>query len=461
MNQNSIYRWAFVACSLFLIMALSWQIWPFIPSSTGGGMSADAGRYYSRCIESGEISNWHSSLFIYEAIALRKLIMFLLGKELSGCAVLFAVWAGTTLLMMVAVINLGYILVNKSLWWCIALPCCVFFSFECVEGVCPVGLDYYFTCLLWCLFSAMVSYSVTSSVLLRKCSLFIFLFILLHILQYRKNSVLLVPFVLGWMLYMTNWFCKKSWWGKCSIWLTCIVVVSFLSLTCTDLILSNKKTHPIMPMLESDLRIASILRNEQVPIKEQGLARYCGGVLVTDNTADSCISAFWYRIDENRWNDLLGIYVNEWKKHPTTMCAAAVIQRIQFYSGGYSYPFLRDAVETQYPVVRNNENAWRIIAPTVHSPMKRLFWLCMAPICVGVGVVFRKWKVATSATCVTVIISGCLSALYALSYLIVVPTPDARYLAPAHMMSLFSFSVLAFAILETSGKWIYAKLRSR
>ena len=143
------------------------------------------------------------------------------------------------------------------------------------------------------------------------------------------------------------------------------------------------------------------------------------------------------------------------------MCAAAIIQRIQFYSGGHSFPFLKAAVESRFPAVRRNENAWKTIAPTVQSPLKRLFWLGMAPICVVLGFVCWWREIVSPEICAAVIIAGSLSTLYSLSYLLVTPTSDARYLAPSYMFALFAVSVIVCAILEMLCKGVFTRLREK
>ena len=152
------------------------------------------------------------------------------------------------------------------------------------------------------------------------------------------------------------------------------------------------------------------------------------------------------------------LYVKEWKDHPETMCAAGIIQRIQFFSGGHSCQFLKRAVETIYPVVRENDKAWEIVAPTVSSFRERLFGLLMAPIGIVMGVIFMKRNLVVPEICSLVIITGSISTLYAASYLIVVPTSDARYLAPAYMLSIFSIFTVVCAILELAGRRMLAKL---
>lgn len=426
-----------------------------MPDSQGRGMTYDAVTSYTTCIESGHVTNWHSSLLMYECIALKHVAALVFGREFSGTGILWGVWIATTIVMAVAICLLAYTMLKKGSWWAIALPCCIAVSFKYVGDLSPVGLDYYFTCLLWCLFAVMFMHFQAGQTMFRGFYLVLIFLLLLHLVSYRKNFALSVPFVLGWLFYTMNWFREMKWKKQFAVCMAVTFALVSFSMTWVDVLFPVEKRHPLRPMMESDIRIAAVLRGEQDPYRLRGLMQSEG------KPEERCISAYWVAPPESMWKESLAIYVNEWKRNPETMSAAAIIQRIQFYSGGHSFPFLKDAVESRFPAVRRNENAWNTIAPTVQSPLKRLFWLCMAPICVVLGFVCWRREIVSPEICAAVIIAGSLSTLYSLSYLVVTPTPDARYLAPAHMMSLFSLSVLSFAILETSGKWIYAKLHLR
>ena len=418
-------------------------------------MSPDAVNAYAACIESERVTNWHSSLFMYECVVLKHVAAFVCGREFSGTEVLWGVWVATAVLMAVAICVWAYTMLKKGNWWSVALPFCIAVTFNRVDDCSSATLDYYFVCLLWCLFAVMCMHFQAGQAMCRVFYLVLIFILLLHLVAFRKNFALSVPFVIGWLFYTMDWFRKLQWRKQFVVWSTVAFVFIIFSMTWVDVLFPVRKCHPVSPMMESDVRIAAILRGEQDPYRQRGLMKSEG------KPEERCISAYWVAPPESMWKESLAIYVDEWKRNPETMSAAAIIQRIQFYSGGHRFPCLKDAVESRFPAVRRNENAWNTIAPTVQSPLKRLFWLCMAPICVVLGFVCWRREIVSPEICATVIIAGSLSTLYFLSYLVVTPTPDARYLAPAHMMSLFSLSVLSFAILETSGKWIYAKLHLR
>ena len=279
--------------------------------------------------------------------------------------------------------------------------------------------------------------------------------LLLHLVSYRKNFALSVPFVLGWLFYTMNWFREMKWKKQFAVWVTVAFALITFSITWVDVLFPVEKQHPVSPMMESDVRIAAVLRGEQDAYRQRGIMK------TTGKPEETCISACWLVLPESMWKESLDIYVDEWNRNTETMIAAAIIQRIQFYSGGYSFPFLKDAVESRFPAVRRNKNAWNTIASTVQSPLKRLFWLCMAPICVVFGFVCWRREIVSPEIYAAVIIAGSLSTLYSLSYLVVTPTPDARYLSPSYMFALFSVFVIVFAMLELLCKRAFVRLREK
>ena len=64
----------------------------------------------------------------------------------------------------------------------------------------------------------------------------------------------------------------------------------------------------------------------------------------------------------------------------------------------------------------------------------------------------RKYGKISFAICFVSVVSALVSLLYAGSFLVVVPTSDARYLAPAYMMALLSGLLFAGMLIEMIGK---------
>ena len=452
MNRSKGFYITFVSATILLVSLLFLKILPYAPSPSGEGMGWMSINRYLPSIETNQVSNWYSSLFMYECIGLKKLGSYVFDREFSGMSILYGVWIGMTIMMFGSIIVLVYSAGMRGYWWLFALPLCVFLSFSRVEDLFPINLDYNFVCLIWCLIAAMFTFSSSATRKWRLGNVVLLLLLLMHLIAYRRNFAVAVPFIMGWLFYMSDWFIQRRMWHKFAIWGMGTVALIFFSLTWVETVFLVQKEHPLSPMMESDMRIAAILRGDVNPTVREGYQELKGEL------AESSISAYWYKIQEDNWEMFRNLYVKEWKDHPETMCAAGIIQRIQFFSGGHSCQFLKRAVETIYPAVRENDKAWEIVAPTVSSFRERLFGLLMAPIGIVMGVIFMKRNLVVPEICSLVIITGSISTLYATSYLIVVPTSDARYLAPAYMLSIFSIFTVVCAILELAGRRMLAKL---
>ena len=424
----------------FVVLSL---LFSRVPGAGGELMSGDAVGAYSRGIESGIVSNWHSSLFIYECIALKKAVMFLLGWNLSGIEVLRLAWYGFSLLMLVSMLCLETRLVRQGWIWGLAFPCCICVSLKLTLADLPVGLDYFFVCLLWLMLAALVEYFSSVSTEKRLVWMTVMLFALIHLVSYRKNSAIIVPVLAACLLYSVPRFKQLSWPKKLTAWLGSVGLFTIVAFTWVDVLLPVKREHPLIPMMESDVRIASILRGEQDVFRKQGFYTSVG------HPAEKGMVAYWFisQVAENKWSEYVNLYIKEWLTHPDTMITSALIQRAQFYCGGENWNILKKVVESRYPIVKENPLAWSFVV-SLTPPLRRAFWICLSMVSTVVCAILyskRKIRLPIFVVCVS---SGVMAIVYSCSYLLVVPTPDARYLAPSYMFAVVSVLVLVADMLQ-------------
>lgn len=452
MNQS---KWQTVRIPLFLFITIITFVLlctPYFPEPSGAGMSADAVGGYTKCIETGVVSNWHSALFVYECIGIKNFIYFLTGNKLTGPEVIYVVWVVLSVCMVVFTTILGCRIAEQNYWKALMFLCCVFVFTKVFPDLYPIGLDYFFLCLLWCFVVLLVEYTCSNSNRRKYCFLLPVVILLFHLVSYRKNSILLAPLAIGYLLYKMDWFKSQKSITKFMAWSGIVLVFVALAMTWESAILNIKKTHPTTPMMESEVRIAAVLRGEQDAFRRHGYhSNNKVSYSVNNMIAEKAITAFWFipRFKTNQeWLQYRSIYINEWKVNAETMLAAWIIQRIQFYSGGHNFPFLKNAVEKRYPIIKENKHAWETPGPLVHdSPLKRIFWLCFTPICFLIALYTWKKRIIDSVAGVVTALCSSSSFLYSISYIIVVPTSDARYLAPSYMLALFSVSMLGVALI--------------
>lgn len=437
-----------VGVIVILLVVLYSLFLPLIPGMNGEKMSYDAVHVYANCIETESVTNWHSSLFMYECIVVKRILDLLFRCFFSGHAVLCIFWCFSTLMMVAAIVFIGCQLVEKTAIWCVLYPCAVYASLKLPLAhlyQCGVGLDYFFVCVLWCFLASMLAYNSSITHSKKIIWLAVVLLILLHLVSFRRNSVFIVPLGVACIMYGFESFNKLRLYHKIGLWVASSMLCSFFALVWADAILPVKKLHPVAPMMESEVRIAAILRGEADAYRQQGL------IATKGEDAERCISAYWY--GSHDWEKLSEIYIDEWRANTETMLTAALIQRVQFFSGGNNFDILKKVVESRFPAVVGNERAWLHVTPVLlEGPLVRLLWLSLSPCLVIAVVLVRKYGKISFAICFVSVVSALVSLLYAGSFLVVVPTSDARYLAPAYMMALLSGLLFAGMLIEMIGK---------
>ena len=103
-----------VGVIVILLVVLYSLFLPLIPGMNGEKMSYDAVHIYANCIETESVTNWHSSLFMYECIVVKRILALLFGCSFSGHAVLCIFWCFSTLMMVAAIVFIGCQLVEKT-----------------------------------------------------------------------------------------------------------------------------------------------------------------------------------------------------------------------------------------------------------------------------------------------------------------------------------------------------------
>ncbi len=312
MNQSRLL-WKEYLVSLLIIAVVSSLLLPCIPGAGGERMSWDSVTEYSRCIETEKVSNWHSSLFMYECIAIKRVIGLVTGQSMCGVEVLRIAWCGFSLVMLVFMIVLAFRLVRHSWVWIMAFPCCIYLALKITLPhfyQIGVSLDYYFMCLLWLFLAALVEYFNCELKGKRLVWLVVVMIVLLHLVSFRRNSALFVPVLMGCLLYGAERFRILSWGNKFVVWCGSVAMLLLVAFSGVDAILPASKACPLTPMMESDVRIASIFRGEQDEFRKQGFFAIAG------DKAEGKIAAFWYNDSKcsAEWTAYRDIYVDEWRK---------------------------------------------------------------------------------------------------------------------------------------------------
>lgn len=397
------------------------------------GMTCDASVTYAPIIQGEkEVTNWHSSLYMYECRAL-----LCMGNALSlrcnGVNIQIFWYYVHIIALLTAISILWYrACLKKTSLIFLILP--IVWSFNKLFHSTHLGLDFFFFVDLSLLCIATILSLQTKRKLYRIIGWCIVAILLFHVVNYRKNAILLLPFITYLFLSIFTGIRLMRAWGKILIWGT---VTTFFSLICVYALpfcLPVVHQDPISPMLASDVRIMAVLRGEQEKFREdlqnlgieekQLMHPYC-----------NALTAYWGK--EFRQNGCLipkahDIYFGNWIAHPRDMLVSRLIQTVEFYCGG-SMPIGKNIISELYPAIKSNPDAWHYVM----EMQPQYVYMRLSILFIGIVLTTmlylkrlknpQNWTTYDRAT----FISCTTAILYAGSFTLVPPTADERYLAPS------------------------------
>lgn len=392
---------------------------------------------------SGEhvVTDWHCALYMYEGRALHHFL------ECLGCSPCDGILPQRIFMWIADIVllaNLAYWLAllmqrDARLAW-MALPfggCMVLLHI----GL-GVSLDYFFTTILFsCITLSIMLYRAESRWGRLFCVLGLLL-LLWHMVEYRRNAALLLP---GFMyLLIARYMPLSRLFTKAAIAAVCTLALYWCA--CNSIRLSGlpiEHKPSLTPMVESDLRIAAILTNSRAEewqrLRDNGLPVY------EHEYADS-ITAYWGGADVNKtdWDKAWPYYLNAWKTRTSEMAMARFLQLSQFYWSGTTPAPVEALADSLYPQMQGNAQRWQTLRPTdiqyTYLRVLRLL-VTLATICLCLYLLWQwlvRRKALSAMLYLYLIISGAATA-YSLSYMVVTPTADFRYLLPAQVLGFFLF----------------------
>lgn len=451
MNRNKVSHYiAVFTVLLFWVFVLLLQFYKYAPSSEPtyaspgndqiattakyAHISSDAVNTYAPIIQGErEVTDWHSSLYMYECrAALHCAKKFSIPA--NGISIQIAAYYFHLGILLVFISFLLYQLISKNCWFFLLfVP--LAWSVNLIFKWMQLGLDFFFFVHITVLCITLAYIPTIKKKRRRVLAWIIIAVTLFHAINFRKNAFLLVPFVTYVYTYITS-IAKKDILSSLCKWVLVTTIFSLISLKFVAWTLPVIHQHPVIPILSSDLRIAAVLRGEQAQFKT-AILQSGGSEKKLNHPYKDSLTAYWgTELMSAKGRELIphayGFYLNHWIHYPGSMFTAHLIQVAEFYCGG-SLPWGQTVIEQLYPAVQDNPKAWQfLMRQPPHVIVMRAAVLLTGVILVG-GIMFRKragafytqpWDTALILTCVPALI-------YAGSFSLIPPTADARYLAPS------------------------------
>jgi len=392
--------------------------------------------YADQISGSQPVTDWHCSLYMYEGRVMHSLLEAVTAGEVDGILPQRVFMWGADMLLLV---NLAYwlaLLLRRDVrWGWMALP--LGGSMVLLHIGLGVSLDYFFcTCVFSAVSLSMVLYLSERKLVWVLCGLGLVV-LMWHMVEYRRNAALLLPIFM--YLFTARWMpsCRiplKATVAAVFTLLLYVVATRFIALCALPVV--HKPS--MAPMVESDLRIAAVLENERVAewarLKENGLPVY-------EHEYCDSITAYWGGADVNTtdWDRVWAYYLQAWKTNTGNMLMARVLQLSQFYWSGSTPWIVEVTADAMYPQMAVNHKRWQTLKPTdieyLYLRILRLgvtlatIYLCLR----YVWLWLVKRRELTAEQYLLMMITG-VATSYSLSYVVVTPTSDFRYLLPAQML---------------------------
>lgn len=397
------------------------------------GLTRDASITYAPIIAGEEeVTDWHSALYMYEcraALHCARVFSF----PLDGVSVQIAFYYLHLCLFVAYVSILMYKAVEKS---CnlvmLFVPLCLstHFIFEWMA----LGLDFFFFVHFLIICCTMALLPKIGSRRMGTIAWIIIAVALFHAVNYRKNAILLVPFI-AYIYVYTQHKVKERKFTRLMRWAAITICFAVVSANLIAWILPVRHMQPLSSMLGSDLRIAAVLRGEQNKLRAKLLQAGAVSGNVNHQYCDS-LTAYWGGELSEEYGGFIpcayDIYMNQWKTSSGSMFMSRVIQTVEFYCGGI-FPHGQRIIERFYPALKSNPRAWEFCMRLSTNMMYGRLAVLLAGAALACYVRFRRnrGKGSIESVDTQAAVACALSLIYAGSFAVVPPTADARYLAPS------------------------------
>lgn len=429
-------------------------------------------------IESGNITNWWSVLYMYECRWITDLLNTIPCVQLDGRAGMFVINVlGSILLCASFAMILKYAVYRSALWtllystiMCATIPFLIY-NGASYNSAYLGTLDYPGSCYL--VFALVLSLRYRAGMGWKKFLIlsFIIFFLMIHVVSFRKPFILFVPII---AVYAVLSGFQTISWRHCFRALCISIAITMGFYACSELptLLPHRKRYPAQHMLMSDLKIASIFVGEPEYLEKKLMPKIQCKLITTDRRSPYAQYVFiGHNLivtspdihNDKQWQVLCNEYIRYSVEHPVAMLEARAIKTIQFFTGNYVPLIVRKMFNKMHPQVKPEGLTYETFEwPENKSSLSGNIRRLMSAAIWVVGFAFPlalAWRhrdlfhsLQYRQTIRRVLYTGVCSFIAMSSYVaVIVATVDFRYRIPAVIVSVVAL-ILWFDSRSLLGK---------
>ena len=411
---------------------------------------------------SGEtpITDWHSSLFMYEGRTLTNVLSSLgISKpDFRAIRIMCLLSQITIFISLYALIR--RLISHSFIYLCLFPLMGVTFLLFRHLTYCRFlfSIDLVFTAALLLSVTLPLFFNRNGQYRQKDIVIWILLiFSVIHLIHCRKNAILCMPFL---FIYIASMVLPAPFGRRfVKIFFLACICLPFLYLI--NFVLPARHTYPAIPMIVSDVKIASILRDENEKVRSLLLEKT--GLTYEDginnfNTigplyfSRGCKMGYSKEATDAQWRELKDYYVETIREQPASIFFARAVQVVQFYTNGYVPFWIRHIVHRCFPGCSPYSPQWDWKPDVPYNrlgttPERLIVYILTA---LAVYLSWRRIRCKGLSLPLSLsLITGTMALMYIFSFLPVTPTPNFRYHSPSMLLGCFSILCTAIYYFES------------
>ena len=411
-------------------------------------------------MERGYISDWHSALFYSELSWIMKIVRSII-PDIESTEVMKGIGRIAFIFIAFSVHYIVYELIKQNRFYLILLALfivslAIFNVMLAKDFFC--NLSYFFLALLAGIFP-LCKLLKSPRTLCKLLGIVGVIIICVHIVEFRRNAWLILPFIMVFLTRIMGVFCWKKQLVSILIVLLTVSGIDYL----VNRMIKPREMHSASVMLVSDTKIASILCNQRESEK-LWLMEHCSvkspsrtEVKLRANSDIDPIAESQYDVirrvalTDTQWEDLKEHYVQYWKLFPREMLYARLLSVVHLFWSVKTPEWLQMHLKKAYPHLSDDNFAepdgcvWENVLP---PEITLTLWSSVLLLTIGLGYYTKKKNGSVCLLDGGLIMSCIVGFVYIASHLVIVPAPFIRYFAPANFVFVMLIPLIVLRLIN-------------